>query len=534
MRPYALTKRYYQPTMTKDYKIRNPSITLYPFHLRDDFDEGFQAVAKNAQDLWEILADDIGKTFNIPELQSLRNHLICYQNGQYYPSGEDKQSDYQELIASSQKTLRFQPNSQPDDLQLNGSIYPLRLHDTYTADLTLSVPTQTIPITQLQHFNPNGCLLPDNIKPSLGQTLLLYAEPISFDNYRRLADGCIQALWHNTPQPVPKLIAEGQLLGSPIFEYDHRNLNPAQQCHILVWLKGDPNTLNLPPSNFNYYLINLLFSHAKIRFAFAKSRELYREGQRLTSNIEKEIPQFTKIEQEPDAESRLTQLKQLLARIRTKVFDYTKCLSLLKENSNTLTVNTNNYREILEEIQKLTLADDNLDFLYKFLNLAEHDHQQQIQADLNYLFASQDLFQQMIATIRGMVEIEQIESDRRWQATENRQSRQLQEALARQEAAQREQERQAQEQAKQQEAREKKRERRLEDIIFFVGTVIGASGIFGSSYPLLQETPIQWHPDALLPIHPFVGSILWSIIFGIAIGLVTLFFLILIRKLLES
>ena len=520
--------------MTKDYQIRNPSITLYPFHLRDDFDEGFQAVAKNAQHLWETLADDIGKTFNIPELQSLRNHLICYQNGQYHPSGEDKQSDYQELIASSQKTLKFQPTSQLENLQLNGSIYPLRLHDTYTADLTLSASEQTIPITQLQHFNPNSCLLPDNTKPSLGQTLLLYAEPIFFDNYRRLADACIQDLWHNNYQPVPKLMAEGKLFGSPIFEYDDRNQNPAKRCHILVWLNHHPDTLTMIPKNFNYYLIRLLGSRAKICFVYQKSREWYREGQRLTSDIEKEIPQFTQIEQEPDAESRLTQLKQLLARIRTKVFDYTKCLSLLEEHRNTLTVNTNNYRENLEEIEKLSLADDNLDFLYKFLDLAEHDHQQQIQADLNYLFSSKNLFQQMIVTIRGMVDIEQIESDRRWQASENRQSRQLQEALARQEAAQREQERQAQEQAKQQEVREKKRERRLEDIIFFVGTAIGASSIFGSSYPLLQEIPIQWRPDASLPIHPFVGSILWSIIFGIAIGLVTLFFMILIRKLIKS
>ncbi|MFW5666739.1 MAG: hypothetical protein ACOC2Z_14560 [Coleofasciculus sp.] len=520
--------------MTKDYKIRNPSITLYPFHLRDDFGEGFQAVAKNAQDLWEILADDIGKTFNIPELQSLRNHLICYKNGQYYPSGEDKQQGYQELIASSQKILRFQPTSQPDNLQLNGSIRASRFHDTYTADLTLYAQALTIPITQLQHFNPNGCLLAHNIKPSLGQTLLLYVEPIYCDNYRSLADACIQSFWNNARQPAPKLIAEGQLFGSPIFEYDYRNPNPAHRCHILVWLKGHPDTLTLTTSTFNYYFINLLFYRAKICFVYNKSREWYSEGQRLTSDIEKEIPQFTKIEQEPDAESRLTQLKQLLARIRTKVFDYTKCLSLLKEHGNTLTVNTNNYRETLEEIQKLTLADDNLDFLYKFLNLAEHDHQQQIQADLNYLFASQDLFQQMIATIRGMVEIEQIESDRRWQASENQQSRQLQEALARQEAAQREREYQAQEQAKQQEAREKKRERRLEDVIFFVGTAIGASGIFGSSYPLLQESPIQWRPDASLPIHPFFGSIFWSIIFGITIGLVTLLFLILIRKSLKS
>lgn len=33
-----------------------------------------------------------------------------------------------------------------------------------------------------------GCLLPNAIQPSLGQTLLLYAAPAVYDTYRKLAD----------------------------------------------------------------------------------------------------------------------------------------------------------------------------------------------------------------------------------------------------------------------------------------------------------------------------------------------------------
>ncbi|XWK88659.1 MAG: hypothetical protein U7127_00925 [Phormidium sp.] len=137
----------------------------------------------------------------------------------------------------------------------------------------------------------------------------------------------------------------------------------------------------------------------------------------------------------------------------------------------------------------------------------------------------------MIATIRGMVEIEQVEIDRKWQEDENRRDRQLQETLATQEAAERERDRLALEQTKNQEQREKKRDRYLQNIIFFFGTAIGAGGIFASSYPLSKDIAIKWLPNLSLPVHPFVWSILWSIIFGLAFGSLVLGILMLLRKL---
>lgn len=491
--------------MTEEHKIRNPSVTLYPFHLRDDFDEGFQKVAKNAQDLWETLADDVGKEFNITELKSLREHLICYQDGHYNPAGEDEQQDYQQLISLAGKTLKFQPVPQPDNLQLNGSIEAKRIHDAYTADLTLYYQNLTVPVTKLKQLNPAGCLLPNKIQTSLGQTVLLYAEPIVDQDYRTLADEYVKAFVQDKLQPAPKLIAQGQLFGSPIFEYDNRNVNPANRCHLLVWLKHHPETLNRATPTFNFYLLNLLCSRAKVLFTYQKSRNWYQEGQRLTSDIEKEIPEFDKIEHEPDADIRLKQLKTLLGRIRSKVFDYTRCLNSLRECRNTLIINTENYSQALEELQRLRLKDDNLEFWQTFLDLAENKYQQQIQVDLDYLFPSQNLFQQMIATIRGMVEIEQIDSDKRWQAEE-----------------------------KSREDREKEREQRLQDLIFFVGTAIAAGGLFCSSYPLTKDIPIKWLPDFSLPVHPFVWSIFWSIIFGLAFGGLVLGLLVLIRKWLKQ
>ncbi|MEG4318069.1 MULTISPECIES: hypothetical protein [unclassified Microcoleus] len=94
-------------------------------------------------------------------------------------------------------------------------------------------------------------------------------------------------------------------------------------------------------------------------------------------------------------------------------------------------------------------------FLQKFRILCDRKYQSQIEKYLNYLMANQDLFQQTISTIRGMVEIEQVELDA--------------------------------EQAKS----DKKRDRQLENIIFFVGSAIGGGQIFSASYPLItKDTPI--------------------------------------------
>ena len=94
---------------------------------------------------------------------------------------------------------------------------------TLTAlDLTL-LATDTLETNQLNNLNFQGCLLPNKIQASLGQTLLLFAKPVDFSgNHQELAVACVEALFQDVEnQPKPYLIAEYQILGSPIFEFDN-------------------------------------------------------------------------------------------------------------------------------------------------------------------------------------------------------------------------------------------------------------------------------------------------------------------------
>ena len=122
--------------------------------------------------------------------------------------------------------------------------------------------------------------------------------------------------------------------------------------------------------------------------------------------------------------------------------------------------------------------------------------QRQSEIDLSYLIASQNLFQQSISTVRGMVEIEQVEFDREKEERERQRDRDQMKLY------------------QQQEDREKRRDRQLENIIFFVGTAIGGGQIFSASDPLIKAKPIKWQPAFSLPLHPFTATTIGSLLFA--------------------
>ncbi|UNU23215.1 hypothetical protein [Microcoleus vaginatus] len=103
----------------------------------------------------------------------------------------------------------------------------------------------------------------------------------------------------------------------------------------------------------------------------------------------------------------------MLVEIRSQVFDCAKELQQLRGYSNTVDINAENYYiESYAKIQRLSIKGDNLVFLPKFRSLRSRKYQSQIEKYLNYLIANQDFFPQTISTIRGMVEIKQVELNR--------------------------------------------------------------------------------------------------------------------------
>jgi hypothetical protein len=269
-----------------------------------------------------------------------------------------------------------------------------------------------VPVAELTHLNPEGMLLPDRISASIGQTLVLFAKPViaeespSPETLRQLADRCLQALLTNAPPLVlPSYRGEGKLLGSPIFEYDNDAENPAQSCHILIWLDCHPDTAQLEASTKYYHpLMDWLCCRSKIRFSYHQARTRYRDCRQLYTELETLMEGLQTLPE--DTAEKLTALQDSLLKINPQALTYSKHLRDIEDQRTTLVTNLKNYTTNLEELTKVA-GEQELSFLEAFSYHSRSKFLRQIQTDLNYLNPGQALFGHCIATMRGIVEVEQ-------------------------------------------------------------------------------------------------------------------------------
>ncbi|NEO73747.1 hypothetical protein [Moorena sp. SIO3H5] len=383
-------------------RIKNPSVTLYAFHLCQDLSQELGQLRQDADQLWQQCAQ-LSETFGIPELKSFPEKLKSYR------SQTAITSRYLELLPDNGR-LTYTPPLHIAGSGLKLDVYPVKIHDTYAIDITLYYQNVTVPVGQFSRLNPQGCLLASNIQASLGQTLVLYGEPVGTpEEDRKLANACVDAFFQGTDQK-PQFMASGQLFGSPIFAYDNGKEKPTEQCHLLVWLNRHPETLKLVEKT-SLSFFNLLCCRSKILFAYNEARWCYGKTRELYGQLEQEVKGFKELPRE--RETRLEQLKQKLTQMPSQTFDYAGYLRDMEDHKTAIATNAENYDYWLKKIRESSLKDDNIEFLEYFLNQRTKLFQRQIQVNLNYLKPGQQLFDQMLGSIRGIVETEQAQQEKR-------------------------------------------------------------------------------------------------------------------------
>ncbi|MGL5060564.1 MAG: hypothetical protein ACRC62_11350 [Microcoleus sp.] len=452
--------------------MKNFTITLNAFHLRQTFTDALDRVDQTANLLWEKLAKLGTVTLPFEELKNLRSHLICYHNGSYKPQREfGRQTEW--LSDSGIIDLGSFPTA--EGFKIKGNIQPFRLHDTYAVDLTLSPesPQISIDIPQLQLFKP-ASLLPALIQASIGQTIGIYGEVDPGEDCQQLAEKLAVAFLAGTPSN-PVLVDRDKLFGSPLFAYQiidpNNSQNPAQQCQILILLNnGQAGTLTKATEAYDWLLKRLACYH-KILYIYQLATERYAQAREISAKLEQQMREFPT--QISDPKKRLENLKKLLKELPLDATDYNSCLRDIKIHHTALTTNIKNYETCLEKIKTIGECPK---FWQDFLDRTCDLWQNQLQIELNYLSPGQELFGQMVDTIRGVVETEQAEIDRR-----------------------------------------------LERTIQIVGTGLATGGIVVSSSPYsLIEKKLTFQLNANLnTVHPFFFSLLISIGAALLAGFVT-------------
>jgi V8-like Glu-specific endopeptidase len=383
--------------------LHSPSLTLYAFHLRNSINQGLEPTVAAASRLWEQLVD-LGNALHIPELQTLRQQLICYESDRYCPEAEDiLGAEYLTLLQNNEPSLNFQVPSQPGDLEVQGLLCPFRLHDTYAIDLTIfSQDRFTLP--QLTYLNPQNLVL-QNIQASLGQTILLFGQPLEIqeDNYQVLADACVAQLFPK--KHSIDLVDTGSLLGNPIFEYESGLTNPVNKLHILVWLKCHDMSSN-HMDRVAEILLHLLWCRHKILYVYQQSRHCLKQAQKIYDSYEEYRSNFSQIS---EATNRRSHLINLHAKLQQMELDYTNYLDDLAEHEKTIAINEINYKTYLKKLEKL--PDTKLSFCQDFLQHIRNKLQRQIQVDRDSLGIGSDRLQRLKATVWESITTEPVASE---------------------------------------------------------------------------------------------------------------------------
>jgi len=189
--------------------------------------------------------------------------------------------------------------------------------------------------------------------------------------------------------------------------------------------------------------------------------------------------------------SQLLELQEQLKQLFSKAVTYTRLLRKLEEFDKTIAINLYNYSENLQKIcVKIESDEEELSILNRFSIKSAPYIRSQIAADLGYFRHGTSLIEQAIASIRGIVEIEQARIDRENQI-ELRDSEQA----------------------------EKKRSDRLERKIGAIGVGLAAGAIAASSgTDKLFETVKGHQIPVLIELHPFAFSFFLSCAIGIIAG----------------
>ncbi|MDZ8141127.1 MAG: hypothetical protein RM049_38570 [Nostoc sp. DedQUE04] len=348
--------------------------------------------------LW-LKCQELGKKIDIPKLETLSDFIENQNHSSANLTG----------------ILPFTAIGHKPHLHLRGEINALQIHDTYALDLTFRYHEPEVQIDDLTGLNPHQYLLPKNINSSLGQTLLLFAEPLgNIQDYQAFANACLINLLLDATVNKLQIYCQSQrkLLGSPIFEYNNNADYPQEQCHILIWLNIYFTTTELETKGDYYYpLIDILNCRSKIIYARSQAIWCNQQAREDFSKLENKLKAFNQLKHLP-TNAKLQQLNQWLNEIPKISFSYSRYLRDLQFHKNTIKTNSKNLALYLNKLKSISLPEDDLEFISSFLGLAETTFVEQIDVDLGYLMPAQNLFDQMINTIRGIVEIEQDKSDR--------------------------------------------------------------------------------------------------------------------------
>lgn len=437
----------------------------------------------------KILKDNFSDKLKLPDsFPQVRQDLPDSDN--YELLSNRKKGTRQFWLLSSQE--KNQNPIQPKPLY-KLSVYPQKLSDTYALLMNIFRPESAgfdgVKSSEVAEFNPHQCLTLKKDPYFIGETYLITAylsqsQPTKPETLKPNAENLLKQLFGDA---CHDFYQADNFLNGCILEFSRPKTSKTRYFVLFYFTDATSEQL----TKIYWDLPELFLYYHKITKVFQNSRKYATELDQL---ILQEIESKSKLPDTLDLAALKTQLKELLKTVPK----YTLQLRNLEDCLNTLNIHARNYQLKLKRLQ--SAVNDDLDLFRRFGERESETFRLQIEADLNYSKPGYQLLDQAIASIRGLVEIDQAECDRLLQQT-------LQDK----------------------EKGEKDRDRKLENTIQSVGTGIGVgvgfAGILAAGYPLIEKPwdfPSPQHP--ILPPHPFIIAVVFSCLCGGGLGWLAWFF----------
>jgi hypothetical protein len=309
---------------------------------------------------------------------------------------------------------------------LKGYYYPVRLSETYGLLFDCSVDEKIKPqaLSCLRYLKQEV----NSIPADLGKTWIISGSlPSSNTNPEPLARNIYKNLLAEeksknlTDAEYEALISQGwqyrktgKFLSASVFEVwqtPQSWKSIEENSHVLIFLYPDQKTMQ-DAAQFYEDWMRLLCYRNKIIWAYCKSQQLKRQLQAGFQTIRETIPLIQK-------KSDLQQLQAILEKNVETFSNYVINLNYLEIQRGTVEVNLHNYQEYLNSIKNyinthaVKFGYTDLSFLEDFSNIVQNKYQPQVKKDYESLCPGIDILENQLNTIRGIVEIEQAERDRR-------------------------------------------------------------------------------------------------------------------------
>jgi len=439
------------------------NVNLFAFSLQSGVNADTQKTINVTPEIfkqkYEQLIQNYADTFgSVNPLPELRQEFPASHQYDLLKIGNKQGRQFRSFSSQVKNPLASKP--------LRLTLYPQKISDSYALLINVFRPQSAgfdaVSLDEIPTFNPNQGLSWGNDENLIGETYLITAflseaKPSHPEALKLPAEEILKKLFNGY---CPGFYQADKFLDSYILEFGSPKRSQTRYLVLFYFAESTCDRFK----NIYWDLPELFLYYHKITHVFQMSRQYAEQLDKLIrEEIESQLPSFnntTTASETLDLEDLKIKLKNLLKTAP----QYTWELRQLENALNTIEINTGNYQRTLKRLQNQ--VGDRLDLFHQFARRESKTFQLQIQADLNYAKPGSQLLDQAIASIRGIVEIEQVESDRD-----------------------------------------------LQTLITAVGVGIGASGVAATASPYILEPKAKEKEYSNLPL-----SLLFSLVVGVIGG----------------